>query len=154
LATAQLDQIESGQIEGDLTDINWATYWVEGVNSKSKYQKEAWKFLEYLASKEGLEKLYTAASQTRSFGEIYPRKSMAGMLSGDSKIKPFLDSADTATSGYLSDRTFDAGLNEEMKQYFADAINGILVQNKQPEEVMPALKNGINQLVQKYRLTK
>jgi len=154
LASAQLDQIESGQIEGDLTNINWATYWVEGVNSKSKHQKEAWKFLEYLASKEGLEKLYTAASQTRSFGEIYPRKSMATMLSGDSKIKPFLDSADSASSGYLSSRTFDAGLNDEMSKYFEDAINGILYQNQQPADVMPALKSGINQIVQKYQLTK
>ena len=44
--------------EVSLTNINWSSYWVEGVNPKSKNQAEAWKFLTFLSTKENLEKLY------------------------------------------------------------------------------------------------
>jgi len=80
LPTLQNISDSSANSTANLTNIHWATYWAEAVNSQSKHQKEAWKFLEFLASKESLEKMYTAASQTRSFGEIYPRLSLAEKL--------------------------------------------------------------------------
>lgn len=138
--------------EGGLTNINWSTFWMEGVSNKSKYQKEAWKFLEYLASAEGLEKMYAAASQTRSFGEIYPRKSLADKLSSNKKLVPWTQAANTAEGWYLASRTFDAGVNDEMSKYFKDAINAIVLQGATPEGVMPTLRSGINQIVQKYQL--
>ncbi len=145
--------IESGQAQGNLTNINWATYWAEGVSNKSKYQKEAWKFLTFLASSDGLQKFYQSASQVRSFGELYPRKSMAASLSSNPKLKTFLDGAGTASSWYLSSRTFDSGVNDDMIGYFADAINGIVQKNDQPGDVMTPLMNGINQTIAKYHLT-
>ncbi|HEX8924100.1 MAG TPA: extracellular solute-binding protein, partial [Patescibacteria group bacterium] len=114
LTTASSVPAEQANNTANLTNIQWASYWVEGVNVKSTKQKEAWKFLEYLASQEGLEKLYTAASQVRSFGEIYPRKSMASKLSNNDYIKPFLLGADNASSGYLSSMTHDLGINDDM----------------------------------------
>jgi multiple sugar transport system substrate-binding protein len=139
----------------NLTNIHLATYWVEAVNSKSSpaKQKEAWKFLEYLASKEGLEKLFQVQSQSRSFGEIYPRKSMADELSTNAKIKPFLTVADFAESGYLSSRTFDDGLNDQMSKYFADAVNTIATSGE-TDKSMDTLRSGINQLTTKYKLQK
>ena len=59
----QLPTMTSDQTsDANLTNINWSTYWVEGVNPKSKNQTEAWKFLAFLSAKENLEKLYAAAS--------------------------------------------------------------------------------------------
>jgi ABC-type glycerol-3-phosphate transport system substrate-binding protein len=138
--------------EGSLTNIHWASYWVEGVNTKSKYQKEAWKFLEYMASKDGLSKMYQTASQIRSFGEIYPRKSMAVEISSNLKLKTFVATADQATSWYLTSRTFDQGLNDEMISYFQNAINKIVINGVAAADVMPDLRNGVNQLVQKYQI--
>lgn len=139
---------------GNITDIHWATYWVEAVNSKSKHQAEAWKFLEFLASKESLQKMYTAASDTRRFGEIYPRKSLGETLKNNPKLKPFIDSAESGftESGYLSSRTFDDGLNTELSKYFGDAINSIVKNNSDPETVMVTLNNGLDQVIQKYQL--
>lgn len=136
----------------NLTNIHWATYWVEAVSSKSKHQAEAWKFLEFLSTKESMEKMYTTASQIRSFGEIYPRKSLAEKLNSNSKLKPFLDSADFAQSGYLSSNTYDAGLNSDLSKYFNDAINSLVLNNGDSTDVMTALKNGLNQVIQKYHL--
>ena len=136
----------------NLTNIHWATYWAEAVNSQSKHQKEVWKFLEFLASKDSLEKMFTTASQVRSFGEIYPRISMADKISSNPKIKPFLDSANNAKSGYLSSDTYDSGLNTELNKYFNDAINSLVLNNSDTTSVMTALKNGLTQVIQKYRL--
>lgn len=152
LPTLATTQITAELSDSELTNFHWASYWVEGVNNKSKNQKEAWKFLEYLSSKEGLEKMYTAASQIRSFGEIYPRRSMAEQISSNAKIKPFVSNADNATSWYLSSRTEDAGLNDEMIVYFGNAVNSIVQKNSDAATVVPDLKNGVNQLIQKYQL--
>ncbi len=143
------DQVNN---EANLTNIHWGSYWVEGVSPNSKNQKEAWKFLTYLSTKENMEKMYTAASQIREFGEIYPRKSMKTNMMANPKTKPFVNAADNATSWYLASRTDDAGLNEEMSKYFGDAINSIVLNNATPESVLPTLRSGINQLVTKYKL--
>lgn len=147
-------QITAELSESELTNIHWGSYWVEGVNNKSKNQKEAWKFLEYLASKEGLEKMYASASQIRSFGEIYPRKSMAAQISSNPKIKPFVTSAENAGSWYLASNTQDDGVNDEMIRYFGNAINSIVQKNSSPESVVADLRKGITQLIQKYQLIK
>lgn len=138
--------------DASLTNIQWGTYWVEGVNPKSKNQDEAWKFLTYMSSKETLEKLYASASQLRAFGEIYPRKSMADSISSNLKIKPFVNTADEASSGYLSSRTWDDGLNENMIKYFGDAINGMVLKNQTVDQVMVPLRAGIDQLKTRYSL--
>lgn len=148
--TIDTEKFEEATNEVNLTNIHWSSYWVEGVNKKSKNQKEVWKFLEYLASRDGLSRMYQTAIQIRSFGEIYPRKSLASEISTNVKLAPFVDSADQASSWYLTDRTFDNGLNDEMMAYFKDAINGITLKNRSAEDVMPDLRNGINQLVQRY----
>jgi len=108
--------------------------------------------LEYLASKEGLEKNFTTASQLRKFGQIYPRKSMTSKITTNPKISPFVLSADNAYNWYLSSRTFDNGLNDEMIKYFGDAINGMALKNKGTDEVVVTLKSGISQLATKYKL--
>ena len=147
-------------IDGDITDrnaeltnIHWASYWTEGVNNKSKHKDAAWKFLAYLSSSEVLEKLYAAESQTRSFGEIYPRRSMMDKLKNNPKVWPFVSVADNAESWYLASATGDGGVNTEMQKYFTDAINN-LDSNADNTETMTTLKNGISQLQQKYTLKK
>jgi len=139
--------------DNKLTNINWSTYWFEGVNKDSKNQAEAWKFLEFLASKEGLEKTYQADSLIRPFGQIYPRKSMSDKISTNEKIKPFIDMADSSTGGYLSSFTDAGGVNANMIKYFGDAVNGLVTNSSNSEEIMTTLQSGINQTKQKYKLT-
>lgn len=152
LATLDQQSGNSATSTANLTNIHWASYWAEAVNSRSKHQKEAFKFLEFLSSKESLEKMFTAASQTRSFGEIYPRISMGSKISNNAKIKPFISVAADAESGYLSSRTWDAGLNTELSKYFSDAINSIAQNGADPANSMTDLRAGINQIVAKYKL--
>lgn len=152
MPTIQGQTGNSATSASNLTNIHWATYWAEAVNINSKHQKEAFKFLEFLASKESMEKMYTAASQTRSFGEIYPRLSLKDKLLTNAKIKPFISVANEAESGYLSSRTWDAGLNSDLSKYFSDAINSIALKSAEPNTVMVDLRAGINQVILKYKL--
>ena len=138
----------------ELTNIHWASYWTEGVNNKSKHQEEAWKFLEYLSSAEVLEKMYQADSQIRSFGQIYPRKSMVSKISSNDKIKPLVETANSATSWYLASNTWDDGLNTQMQKYFGDAVNTILINDSSADDAIITVINGISQLQQKYELIK
>jgi len=148
-------KVESGEIDGQLTNDQWSTYWFEGVNNKSANQDMAWKLLAFMSEKENLEKFYTAASQIRAFGEIYPRKSMAESVTANAKAKYFVLGADNGGSWYLSSRTFDEGLNDDMSKYFGDAINSLLNNTGQDVGVLiTPLQNGINQQVTKYKLTR
>ena len=105
--------------------VNWATYWVEGVAKKSKYQKEAFEFLKYLTAKETVQKLYSDASKYRLFGEPYSRIEMAPLIKDDQFAGVFVKEAETATSWYMSSRTFDNGLNDKIIQYFTVAVEGL-----------------------------
>ena len=149
VADVSPDQVNS---EANLTNIHWSTYWIEGVNAKSSKQKEAWKFLEYLSKAENLEKMYTTASQIRSFGEIYPRKSMMEKMKSNPRTAAFVKAADDASTWYLSSRTFDEGLNDGMAKYFNDAINAMITNVQTPAEIETPLRNGINQMITKYSL--
>ena len=150
LETAQMDQIEAQSSTDNLTNIHWATYWVEAVNRQSPYQKEAWKFLEFLASADSLEKMYQAAAQIRSFGEIYPRKILSAKLSTDLRLQAFTAAAHNASSWYLSSRTFDQGLNDDMIAYFADAVNKIINDRQDPVKVAADLHVSVKQLRDRY----
>jgi len=136
-----------------LTNIHWSTYWTEGVNSKSTHQEEAWKFLEYLSSVDGLTSMYATESQVRDFGEIYPRKSMVNKLSENLKVQPFISTANNATSWYLASNTADDGVNTDMQKYFGDAINAIITKEK-TDEMMATLQSGVVQTQNKYKLKK
>ncbi len=140
--------VEDGLIDAKLTDINWATYWAEGVSNKSPNKEAAWKFLEFLASEEGLTDFYAAASQLRDFGEIFPRKSMASKLADNKKLTAFVDNANTAMSGWPSSRTWDDGINQELSKYLEAGI----MTTTWNEESEKALTDGIARVVNMYKL--
>ncbi|MBU2592751.1 extracellular solute-binding protein [Patescibacteria group bacterium] len=135
--------------EAELTDINWATFWVEGVSVKSRYQKEAWQFLQFLATEEIMQRLYTTQSQIRPFGELYPRIDLAEDLKGDSLIRPFIDQAPTAKSWYLCSFTRDAGINDRIISYYETAIN-TFEEPAGETKAMEPLTNGIKQVLNQY----
>jgi multiple sugar transport system substrate-binding protein len=148
LADVDWEKAEAG--EAELTDIGWSTFWVEGVWNKSKNQEEAWQFLSFLSSKETMQKLYTAQSQLRQFGEIYPRKDLASQIN-DPLVKPFVEEIKTAKTWYLCSYTRDAGINDRMINYYQNAINE-LSESGSSEKVLTDLKNGVDQVLSQYGL--
>jgi len=138
--------------EAELTDINWASFWVEAVSAKSKHPQQAWQFLEFLASQESLKNLYAAQSQLRDFGEIYPVKQLAQTLSDRPALAPFVAQAQTARSWYLSSFTYDDSLNDGMIKYYEDAVNAI-IKGDSPEGIAETLSSGVGQILTRYQIS-
>lgn len=132
--------------------VNWATYWVEGVSAKSKYQKEAWDFLKYLSDESTMKKLYSLEMQSRKlFGEPYSRVQLAKTLSDNQYLAPLIAEAPSMKSFYTASRTFDGdtGLNSTMIKYLKDAVNS-LSQNVSPETALKTVDDGFKQIYSHY----
>ncbi|MBQ6436135.1 extracellular solute-binding protein [bacterium] len=108
--------------------IEWATYWVEGVNADSPSKTAAWKLLQYLSQNDVLEQLNQEQSNTRAFGEIYPRKSMSDKLTLDNYARPYVINANRAKNYALNDLTFDGALNDTNKENLAKVIRIITME--------------------------
>ncbi len=131
--------------------VAWASFWAEGINAKSKNQEIVIKFLAYLNTDENLKKLYSKASETRSFGEIYPKISMANELASDTVVASYLNDAPYAKGWYLNSFTHDNGVNDQMINYYKDAVNSIL-QHEDIEDVMETLETGVKQVLKQYKI--
>lgn len=131
-------------------EINLTSFWVEGIAKKTKHPKESQEFLNYLASKETLQKLYGAQAKLRGFGEPYPRPSMADLLKSDANVSVFVKQSEKATSGYFYSRTFDNGLNDKNIRYLEDAVNAFTGGKSSSEEALKAAGQGIQQTLQMY----
>ena len=108
-------------------DITYATYWVEGVSSKSSNKKAAWDFLKFMSTNENLTKLYESAAKVRDFGQPYPKVEMASLISDNPILGSIVKYAPNAVSWYLASDTYDGptGINSTINKYYADAVNGV-----------------------------
>ncbi len=147
----KLEAAEAG--EGELTSVTWGSFWIEGVSVKSPHKKEAWEFLSFLASAEGLRQFHLAASQVRDFGEIYPLTNLAGELTTNPYLEPFVKQAENADFWYLCSETHDAGPNDLMIKYYEDALNTFSEPGGATTETLETLRAGVGQLVEQYKLT-
>lgn len=128
--------------------ITWASYWVEGVSKNSKNAEESWKFLAWLSQPEQLRRLYSEAVKYRGFGELYPRVDMASELD-DPLVQPYLEDALYAKSWPLASMTHDEGLNDQMIQYYTDAMNQ-MNRNGNAQSALEAVFPGIQQVLSRY----
>ena len=129
--------------------LAWASFWAEGVSSKSKNKDKSWELLKFLSSKEIQQELYSAQSQIRSFGEIYSRVDLANELAGDELVSPFLEDAPSASGWYLSSYTHDNGVNDLLIKYYGDAINAVL-SGKSVEDSLTTVNQGTQQTLRQY----
>ncbi len=136
-------------------DVTYATYWAEGVWSRSKNKAEAWNFLKFLSEKESLQKMYLSETKTRLFGEAYSRVDMANLLKDDPILGGVVSGAPDAQSWYLASRTFDGptGINTQINKYFEDAINAVNAGTSVPK-ALETVSAGVNQVLSQYGLVR
>ena len=127
-----------------------ASYWVEGVSNKTKFSKEAFKFIEYLSKPQTLQKLYSLQSKTRQFGVLYPRRDMATLLNSNTLVYPFIQQGDDAQSTIFASDTFDEAMNDNLNTYLGNAINTVVNQNSSADTAIETLANGVTQVLQQY----
>ncbi|MCL4382837.1 extracellular solute-binding protein [Patescibacteria group bacterium] len=149
--TVPLPQLVSE--DSDTTSLGYASYWVEGVWTKSKNKDVAWDFLKFMSSKDALEKLYKEASAARGFGEPYSRVDMQELLLDHRILGSIVALAPDAQTWFLASRTFDGktGINTQVSDYFRDAINAIN-SGTDPKKAMEPLGEGISQVLSQYSI--
>ena len=126
-----------------------ASYWVEGVSSKTKHPKEAMQFMNFLAQESTVEKFYTEVSKTRVFGEPYPFVALKDRLKDDKIVYPFVEQAPTAVSTYFVSDTHDNGINDKMNAYLGNAVRSVLG-NTSEESAVKTLSSGVSQVLSLY----
>ncbi len=110
-----------------LTDSrkNIASYWADGVSAQSKNQKEALRFIQFLAEEDTQRKIYQEQLKKRGLGQPPGHKGvMADLKNTESFV--FADQSLTAGSSPFVDGTFDNGLNDNSNAVLRDLINSIL----------------------------
>jgi len=132
--------------------VNWATYWVEGVSTKSKSQAAAWSFVKYLTSRDTVTKLYAEAAKARLFGEPYARIDLGSSLATDPYVGAYISEAPTAKSFPLASRTFDNGINDKLIKYVEDAVNAV-GQGTAPTQALDTASQGFAQVLGSYGLS-
>lgn len=135
------------------SDITYASYWAEGVWSRSKNKEAAWDFLKFLSSRESLTKMYANASRQRLFGEPYPRVDMGDLLKDHPILGSIITRAASAQTWYLQDRTWDGptGINSLINKYFEDAVNAVNAGTPATKALEPVAQ-GVNQVLSQYGL--
>jgi ABC-type glycerol-3-phosphate transport system substrate-binding protein len=129
-----------------------ASYWVEGVSSKSPNQKEALAFMHYLAQKETEEKFYTEAAKVRDFGEPYARVDLADTLKDNKIVYPFVSQLKDAKSTIFSSSTWDGetGMNSKANVYLGKAVKTILDDASSADTAVQTLNDGVAQILGDY----
>lgn len=132
-------------------DVNYASYWAEGVWARSKNKTAAWNFLKYLSSKEVLEKMYNQASKTRMFGEPYPKQDMEILLKDHPIIGSTVMGGKNAQTWFLQSKTWDGptGINSQITKYFEDAVN-LVNTGKEAKVALETVSSGVIQVLSQY----
>jgi len=134
-------------------DVAYATYWIEGVWTRSANKKQAWDFLKFISGKSSLEKMYQTAASSRGFGEAYPRRDMADLLTDHPILGSIIKLAPDAQSWFLASRTWDGptGINSQINKYFEDAINAVN-SGKSAKSALETAASGVTQVLSQYKL--
>jgi ABC-type glycerol-3-phosphate transport system substrate-binding protein len=135
----------------DQPDVSYATYWVEGVWSRSKNKQAAWDFLKFISTKKSLQKLYQSESKTRLFGEPYPRRDLGEFLINHPLVGAVIKQAPDAQSWYLQSRTFDGptGINSLITKYYEDAVNSVN-SGIRADKALETVASGVAQVLAQY----
>lgn len=126
---------------------NIASYWVNGVSSKSLHQKESMLFMKFLLSEETQRKIYEQQLKKNGLGKVPAGKSLIAEFK-NSDIKVFSDQGLNAVSSPFADSTFDSSLNLESNKLLQESINSIL-QNENVDSASGSIIDGLNYVFQK-----
>jgi len=119
------------------TDVkNYANYWGVGVTANSKFSNEAWKFVAYLASKEGAQSYLSATLRPSA------RRDLIELQRNDLDIGVFAVQALSARSWYQIDNT-------AIESIFADMIDDVNFRKMSVKDSLSNAESRVNVLMQR-----
>jgi multiple sugar transport system substrate-binding protein len=118
------------QFSSEVSKVNFANYWGEAVIKASKNQQAAWDFINFITSRESLNKYYLKHELPSSRKDILPQQV------GDTDIGVFAEGALTAKSVYKKDAAVFEGVMLKM-------IDDVVLNNLSIDD---ALRNAAQQI--------
>jgi ABC-type glycerol-3-phosphate transport system substrate-binding protein len=121
------------------TPVSWASFWMYSVPKSGTNTEAAWQFINFLTQDEQQLSMFSEASKFRTYGAPYSAVALASQASSGFSakyIKPVLDTAPFAASGYFSGRSGNAFQVAALKT----AVNSIL-QGVEVSQVLTTLKS-------------
>lgn len=118
------------QLTGSNLEVNYASYWAPAVAKQSKYPDQAWQFLAFLASKQGVTSYLNVSNRPSA------RRDLLDIQKNDPDIGPFASQALSAKSWYQID-------NSAIEKILSDAIDSV---NFSRASVVDALRSAESQV--------
>ena len=131
-AVAPMPQISSTDVK------NYANYWGVGVSVNSKAPNEAWKFVAYLASKEGAQSYLSATLRPSA------RRDLIELQRNDLDLGVFAVQALSARSWYQIDNT-------AIETIFADMIDDVNFRRYSVKDSLENAESRVNVLMQRRK---
>jgi len=131
-AIAPLPQVSTSDVK------NYANYWAVGVSKSSRISNEAWRFVSYLASREGATD-YLAQTMRPS-----ARRDIIDLQKNDLRLGVFANQALTAKSWYQTD-------NSAIESIFAGMIDNVNFGRLSVREALQNAETEVNVLMQRSR---
>ena len=133
IGVAEAPHINSDGSDALGSKLNMASYWVETVSAKTKYENYAWDFLQFASSKEQVIKYLTAAKKPTALRDL-----VSAQLS-QPDIKPFANQVLTARSWYRGRNPLAA------EEVFRQMIKAVVAGSNTAEEAINFAAQKINQ---------
>ena len=138
---------------GDEQQVEWATYYAEGVNARASESSQlaAWRLLEYLSRPAVMQKLNEAQEKQRSnFGEIYSRPDLADELADDKYVQPYVLGAINGKNVPLNDRTYDEALNDKSCALLKALVSSFVTGRGDPSGQVQGFITDLAKLYEEY----
>jgi multiple sugar transport system substrate-binding protein len=126
------------QISGTDVVVNYANYWAPAVSLGSQFKTEAWKFLLFLASREGVPTYLETAKRPAA------RRDLIDFQKADLDLGVFATQALSARNWYQVD-------NGEIERIFADMIDDVNFGRSSVAEALRTAQNKVSVLMQRLR---
>jgi ABC-type glycerol-3-phosphate transport system substrate-binding protein len=124
------------QIEGNPTTVNFANFWLETVSAKSKYQNEAWDFIQFATNAENVKSYLTTAQRPTAL------RALINEQTNDENLAVFANQLLTARAWYKG-KDYNAA-----EVIMGDMIDQALVDPKQMPKLMETAARKIQQTIQ------
>ncbi len=127
--------------------VSWASFWMYAVPKTSSNSDAAWKFIEFITQDTQQLSLFSESSKYRPYGAPFTSVTLASQItsSPSSKyIKPVLDTAPFAKSGYFTARSG----NRTQVEALRTAVNSVLSGNVSSAEALKTCKATLTRTTQ------
>jgi len=120
--------------------VSWGSFWMYAVPKSSQNAEASWKFIDFLVSDEQQLALFNDSSKIRAYGAPLSSVNLKSQVDSGplaKYIKPVLDTAPYARSGYFAGRSGNVTQVEALRT----AVNSVLSKDATVEEALKTCKD-------------